>query len=149
MTNIEIPKDIEGENLSQLIKNPDSNADRAALIMNVAPFGANFKDEPYRAIRTKQYTYALTPNGPSMFYDNLKDPYQQNNLLNQPEFSEVQKDLDFKLRKELKKIGDEVRPRDYYLKKWGYTFDENRRAINFWSWNEGKGVVQSPKPLSN
>ncbi|WP_299012501.1 sulfatase [uncultured Polaribacter sp.] len=147
LTNIAIPKDIEGENLSELIKNPDLNTDRAALVMLTAPFGANFNDQPYRAIRTKQYTYTRTPKGPSMFYDNLKDPYQQNNLLGKPEFAEIQKDLDVKLHKELEKIGDEVRPRAYYMKKWGYKFDEKRRAIDFWSWKEGKGKVQSPKEL--
>ncbi|WP_397364572.1 sulfatase [Olleya sp. R77988] len=147
LTNINIPKDIEGENLAELIKNPDPNVDRAALVMNVAPFGANFKDSPYRGIRTKQYTYAITPDGPSMFYDNIKDPYQQNNLLGNPEFAVLQKELDVKLQLQLKKIGDEVRPRAYYMEKWNYKFDDKRRAINWWSWKDGKGLVQSPKPL--
>ncbi|MFP4845004.1 sulfatase [Winogradskyella sp. PE311] len=147
LTNIEIPKDIEGENLSELIKNPDPNADRAALIMNVAPFGSNFKDPSYRAIRTKQYTYAVTPEGPSMFYDNIKDPFQQNNLLGKPQLQEIQNDLDAILQQKLQKIGDQVRPRAYYMKKWNYVFDEKRNAIDYWSWKNGKGVLQSPKPL--
>ncbi len=149
LTNIEIPKDIEGENVSELIKNPDPDADRAALVMNVAPFGANYKDQPYRGIRTKQYTYAITPKGPSMFYDNVKDPYQQNNLLGKPELADVQKDLDTKLKQQLAKIGDEVRPRDYYMDKWGYKFSMDRRAIDWWSFDKGAGVVQSPKPIIN
>ncbi|WP_396600661.1 sulfatase [Algibacter sp. R77976] len=149
LAKIEIPKTIEGENLSKLIENPDPNADRAALVMNVAPFGANFKDAPYRAIRTKQYTYAITPNGPSMFYDNIKDPYQQNNLLGKTEFVNIQKDLDAKLQKQLANIGDEVRPRDYYMKKWNYKLSMDRRAIDWWSFDKGEGVVQSPKPMAN
>ena len=149
LTNIKIPDAIEGENLEALIKNPDPNADRAALVMNVAPFGANFKDAPYRGIRTKQYTYAITPDGPSMFYDNIADPYQQNNLLGKPELSAIQEDLDNKLQKQLVKIGDEVRPRDYYMEKWNYTFSMDRRAIDWWSWRAGKGVVQSPKKVEN
>ena len=147
LTNTSIPKDIEGENLAALIKNPDPNADRAALVMLVAPFGANYKDQPYRGIRTKQYTYVVTPKGPSMFYDNVKDPFQQHNLLGKPELVAIQKDLDIKLQKQLQKIGDKVRPRAYYMEKWGYKFDEKRRAIDFWSWNDGKGKVQSPKKL--
>ena len=146
LTNIEIPEAIEGENLAELIKNPDPNADRSALIMNVAPFGANYEDAPYRGIRTSQFTYATTPDGPSMFYDNLKDHYQQNNLLGKPEFQDIQKDLDAKLHIELKKIGDEVRPREYYMKKWNYVFSEDRKAIDWWSFDRGEGVVQSPRP---
>jgi len=148
LTNSDIPNEIEGENLAELIQNPDPNVDRAALVMNVAPFGANYKDEPYRGIRTKQYTYAVIPKGPSMFYDNIKDPYQQNNLLGKPEFAAIQKDLDIKLQKQLQKIGDEVKPRAYYMKKWGYKFDDSRRAINWWDWKDGKGKVQSPKSLN-
>ena len=149
LTNIEIPKAIEGENVMALINNPDPNADRAALVMNVAPFGANFKDQPYRGIRTKQYTYAVTPDGPSMFYDNIADPYQQNNLLGKPELADVQRNLDAKLKQKLSKIGDEIRPRDYYMKKWGYKFSMDRRAIDWWSFDKGEGVVQSPKPIVN
>ncbi|WP_299062737.1 sulfatase [uncultured Polaribacter sp.] len=147
LTNFNIPKEIEGENLSDLIKNPNPNTDRAALVMNVAPFGANYKDEPYRGIRTKQYTYAITPKGPSMFYDNIKDPYQQNNLLGKPEFETTQKELEFKLQQELQKIGDEVRPRDYYMKKWNFKFDKSRKAINWRDWKKGVGTVQSPKKI--
>lgn len=145
LANIEIPQDIEGENLYDLIKNPDDTVDRAALIMNVAPFGSNFKDQPYRAIRTKQYTYAVTPDGPSMFYDNITDPYQQNNLVGKLDFQDVQKDLENQLQQQLEYIGDSIRPRDYYMKKWNYTFDDERNAINWWSWKDGIGEVQTPK----
>lgn len=149
LTNIQIPESIEGENLADLIRNPNPDADRAALVMNPAPFGANYKDAPYRGIRTKQYTYAITPNGPSMFYDNIADPYQQHNLLGDEKWKEVQRDLDLKLRAKLRKIGDECKSRDYFLSKWKYRFDDKRHAIDWWSFNDGVGVVQSPKFISN
>lgn len=149
LSNIEIPNTIEGEDISELIKNPDPTIDRAALVMNVAPFGANFKDPAYRAVRTKQYTYARTPNGASKLFDNIEDPYQMNNLLDKPEFNEVQKELDIKLNTALEKIGDEFETRDYYLKEWNYKLDDKKNAIDWWSFKEGKGVVQSPKPLNN
>lgn len=145
LADIGIPKTIEGEDLSSLIRNPDPKADRAALVMGVAPFGANFNDAPYRAIRTKQYTYVRTPEGASVLFDNLSDPYQMNNLLNKPEVRELQQDLDVKLNAALQGIGDDFKTRDYYLKKWGYTFDRKKNAIDYWSFKEGKGVVQSPK----
>ncbi|WP_242204117.1 sulfatase family protein [Aestuariivivens insulae] len=159
LTNIEIPKGIEGENLAELIKNPDPNVDRVALVMNPSPFGANFNDQPYRAIKTKQYTYARTPSGPSMFYDNITDPFQQNNLLGKPELSVIQKDLDSKLNSALAQINDEFGTSDFYLKKYNYVLDEKKKAIPFWGFNEGKGnlknvgatkpIVQSPKPLKD
>lgn len=148
LTNLAIPKDIEGENLAELIKNPNPNTDRVALIMGVAPFGANYNDMAYRTIRTKQYTYGRTVKGANMFFDNIEDPYQMNNLLDNPAYKDIEKDLDDKLNAALAKIGDEFKNKQYYLKKWGYTLDKKRNAIDWWSWKNGKGVLQSPK-LSN
>ncbi|SFD27829.1 sulfatase family protein [Algibacter pectinivorans] len=147
LSNIKIPQNIEGENLTALIKNPDSSADRVALVMSVAPFAGNYNSLPYRAIRTKQYTYARTPNGPSMFFDNAADPYQMNNLLGKPEFKAIQLELDNKLNGKLAQIGDEFKSRDYYLKKYNYTFDKKKPAVPHWEFEVGKGVVQSPKPV--
>lgn len=144
LSNIKIPAGIEGKNLSSLIKKPDPNYDRAALVMGVAPFGANIKDPEYRAIRTKQYTYERTPKGANMLFDNVNDPYQMNNLLDKPEYEKVQKKLVGQLNAELKKIGDTFETRDYYLKKWNYTFDPKKNAIDYWSWDEGNGVLQTP-----
>ena len=148
LSKIAIPKTIEGEDISELIKNPDPNVDRAALVMGVSPFGGNYNDDAYRAIRTKQYTYARTPNSPSMLYDNVADPYQMNNLLDKPEYKNVQKSLDDQLNKSLKDINDPFKDKAYYLKKWNYTLDKDKHAIDYWSWEKGNGVVQSPKAVT-
>jgi len=145
LSGIKIPTTIEGENLSNLVKKPNAEHDRAALVMNVAPFASNFKDEPYRAIRTKQYTYARTIKGPSMLFDNLADPYQMNNLLNKSNSKDIQAQLDKKMNDKLTSIGDEFKSRDYYLKKYNYTFAGNKPCIAFWKFDNGTGVVYSPK----
>ncbi|WP_372772714.1 sulfatase [Mangrovibacterium sp.] len=144
LANLQIPPTIEGENLAQLIKQPDPNVDRVALVMNPAPFGGNYKDQEYRAIRTKQYTYARTPEGAAMLFDNLNDPFQMDNLVNKPAFALVQQDLDQHLNSKLEMIGDDFKARDYYMQKWGYVLDQKKHAINYWGFNEGTGVVQSP-----
>jgi arylsulfatase A-like enzyme len=149
LADIKIPSSIEGEDISQLIKNPDPNVDRVALIMGVSPFANSYKDPSYRAIRTKQYSYSRSPKGASQLFDNVKDPYQMDNLLDKPEFETVQKDLEAKLQKALKDVGDDFKPKAHYLKKWNYTLDKNRKSIDYWSWTKGKGVIQSPKAISN
>ncbi|WPR70150.1 sulfatase [Flavobacterium sp. NG2] len=145
LTDIAIPKGIEGEDISSLIKNPDPKADRAALVMNVSPFGSNFNDTEYRAIRTKQYTYIRTPEGASNLYDNLKDPYQMTNLLDKSDYKKIQIDLEKQLNNELKRIGDDFKPREFYMKKWNYILDSSKRAIDFRNWDKGEGKVISPK----
>lgn len=144
LANLEIPKTIEGEDISDLIQHPDPNADRAALVMGVSPFGANLKDAAYRAIRTKQYTYARTPQGASILFDNLSDPYQMDNLLDKSAFKAIQRELDRKLNIELEKIGDTFETRDYYLKKYNYVFDKKNKAIPYWADDEGKRVIYTP-----
>ncbi len=144
LANIKIPKSIEGEDLSRLVKSPDAEADRAALVMNVYPFGTEYPLNEYRGIRTKQYSYICSPEGPEMMFDNLNDKYQMNNLVGKAEYAEVQKELSKKLDKSLKKIGDEnFQPREYYLKKWNLKVDEGK-VIDYSAFEKGEGVVQSP-----
>jgi arylsulfatase A-like enzyme len=145
LTDIEIPASIEGEDISKLIKSPNADIDRTALVMSVCPFDLEYTFDEYRAIRTRQYTYAVSPEGPTMLFDNNEDPYQLNNLLNNSEFENVQKRLDVKLKLALQKIGDEnFKDRDYYLKKWNLTINDKNHAIDFLGFENGKGVVQSP-----
>lgn len=144
MAEIAIPQSVEGENLAHLIKSPDPNADRAALVMNPCPFTSEYKYPEYRAIRTKQYTYARTPEGASKLFDNATDPYQMNNLIGNPVHAQLQQDLDTKLNAALQNAGDEFQLRDHYLNKWNVKLDESKNCIDYWSFNKGKGIVQSP-----
>ncbi len=129
MCEVKIPKSIEGYDLSHIIKSPERDADRAALYMNICPFGIAYSSDEYRAIRTNRYTYVKTPKGPSMLFDDTKDIFQMNNLVNELEYAEIQKRLDKQLEKELKHIKDEdFKSRDFYLKKFGYYGREEFRS---------------------
>ena len=119
MAGVDIPKTIEGEDLSALVSGGRENGDRAAVIMSVSPFSGSLKT-PYRGIRTARYTYVRKPDGPWLLYDNEKDPWQMNNLVAAQEPSTLQKKLDEQLQAELKKIHDDFKPRQHYLDKWGY-----------------------------
>ena len=47
-----------------------------------------------------------------------------NNLVNDPYYADLQKQMEQKLQKELRKVGDEFMPRQYYIDKWGYKLTE-------------------------
>lgn len=117
---VTIPETIEGYNLSAIFKSPDKDSDRAALYMNLSPFGIAYPSDEYRAVRTNKFTYVKTPEGPSMLFDDENDFYQMNNLVNKAEYAEVQQELENQLAKELKRIEEEIKPREFYLKKFGY-----------------------------
>ena len=120
LARIAVPKSIEGEDLSGLIRGGRERPDRAALYMAVAPFGGGAFNREYRAIRTSRYTYVRRLDGPWLLFDDQHDPYQRNNLLGQPQFAAQSLDLDERLAAELRKIGDDFRPARHYTETWGY-----------------------------
>lgn len=120
LAGLSVPKTIEGEDLSGLVRGEPEPPDRAALYMAVAPFAGRGFNKEYRAIRTRRYTYVRGLEGPWLLFDDQKDPYQMTNLVAQPEFGSLRDELDAHLQAELKKIGDDFRPAEYYVKLWGY-----------------------------
>jgi hypothetical protein len=90
----------------------------------VSPSISLLKDE-YRGIYTSRYTYVETLKGPWLLYDNSDDPMQLNNLAGNAKYARLQKKMESSLRQELKKIGDDFKPREYYLAKWGYKVNKN------------------------
>ena len=145
LAGIKIPNSIEGEDLSRLIKAPDSETDRAALFMNICPFTREYVYEEYRGIYTSDYTYVKTLQGATMFYDLRNDPYQMNNLLGQKEYEDIQQSLEGKLEKELKKVGDNFEPRGYYLEKWNLELNDNGTHIDYKGFNKGAGSGPNTK----
>ena len=101
---------IDGTDLSGIIKNEEEDMREAILLMNLTHFNntslINGLDT-YRGVQTKQFTYArYEDKSPWLLYDNLKDPYQMNNLANHPDYSALIQELNAKLDTLLEKAGD-------------------------------------------
>ncbi len=120
LADVAIPKSVEGEDLSRLIRRGREAANHAALYMGVAPFGPREFSREYRAIRTSGYTYVRGLDGPWLLFDDDKDPYQLENLAAKPEGRALQAKLDARLHAALKRIGDDFRPGRSYIEQWGY-----------------------------
>ena len=120
LAGVKIPSTVEGEDLSSWLKKGKEKSDRASLYMSVSPFIQGDYAKEYRAIRTSRYTYVRSLQGPWLLYDNQADPFQMDNLVLRSENNSLVNELDRKLQAELKKIGDDFRPRSWYLDEWGY-----------------------------
>ncbi|HEX5789551.1 MAG TPA: hypothetical protein VFY13_00290, partial [Luteolibacter sp.] len=120
---------IEGEDLSASLKS-GTDLDRAALYMGVSPFlgCADELRRPYRAIRTNRYTYVRDLKGPWLLYDDQQDPHQLHNLADAAESKLLVEQLDARLQAELKRIGDEFHPAEWYCKKWNFPFGAHQSA---------------------
>lgn len=142
LSGVPVPPSVEGEDLSSVVRKPDTAPDRAALYMAVAPFAKVPKEDnrEYRAIRTNQYTYVRDLKGAWLLYDDVKDPYQMDNLANKPEYAAIQKELDARLQAELAKRGDGFRDGQSYIDLWGYKVHKGQSL----PYRPGS-PVQSPK----
>ncbi len=128
LSGLPVPKTVEGKDLSKILSNQKKDNIKASLISCVSPFGQwgrAIGGKEYRGIYTKNYTYVNDLKGPWLLFDNEKDPYQQNNLVGNSSYVNLQKSLDKQLQKILKHNHDEFKPGAYYIKKWNYFVDNN------------------------
>lgn len=126
LSNLEIPKTIEGTDFSGELLGTKRVKVEGAFITCPVPFHQwSYMNggREFRGIRTERYTYVKDLNGPWLLYDNENDPYQMNNLCNNPEFTGLQVDLEKKLHNILKKRGDEFLSGAEYMKRWNYFWD--------------------------
>jgi arylsulfatase A-like enzyme len=131
LCHVPIPKTVEGLDFSGYLHGAPDPSEGSALIQCVAPFGEYTRQvggREYRCLRTSQYTYARDLNGPWLLFDNLKDPFQLNNLVGQPAYAELQTTLDKKLQAKLTAQHDEFLPAANYIAKWKYIVDATGTA---------------------
>ncbi|MCM8758999.1 MAG: sulfatase [Candidatus Omnitrophica bacterium] len=134
LCDIKIPESVEGKDFSKTLIGIEQPPEQEAIISCYCPFGQWTKKQggkEYRGIRTERYTYVRDLKGPWLLYDNEQDPYQLNNLCNNPDYSKIQSELDKLLNKKLVETKDEFLPGEYYIEKWGYQVDENL-TVPYW-----------------
>jgi len=137
-----IPNSVDGRDFSAALAGKTVESD-GALLACFHPFGEWNRivgGHEYRGIRTPRYTYCrslwrvgsrghrpadtATSAGPWLLYDNEVDPYQLENLVDDPAYSEIQAQLEALLQRELEAIGDEFLDGMSYINRWGYPLDD-------------------------
>jgi arylsulfatase A-like enzyme len=125
---VTIPKTVEGLDYSHYLRGGTNPGDGATVIQCIAPFGEwerRTGGKEYRGVRTERHTYVRDLQGPWLLFDNEADPYQTNNLVNLPDHSALQLELEAILSRKLKERGDEFLPAEDYIRKWGYRVNAN------------------------
>ncbi|MEZ5042825.1 MAG: sulfatase [Saprospiraceae bacterium] len=125
---IPIPETVEGTNYGDYILGKEQVVDTVALISCVQPFGQWNKVKhgarEYRGLRTLRYTYTRDLSGPWLLFDNEKDPYQMQNLVDEPAYEAIKRSLDQLLTEKLAANGDKFLPGLAYIEQWQYPIDE-------------------------
>jgi arylsulfatase A-like enzyme len=130
LAGLEVPAGVEGENLSGVLRGQASKGPRSALlacIVSSDTWGQRWTDcaqggwgyppgflRPYRGVRTRTHTYVRDRTGPWFLYDNERDPYQLDNLVESSGPDAVPLELDRELDEWLDRTGDFFGGNDEY-----------------------------------
>lgn len=126
MSGITVPEGLDGEDVTAIILGKKEDTREASLVSCIQPFGQWKRavgGKEFRGVITKRYTYAKDLSGEWLFFDNVEDPYQLNNLVGNPDFKLVAENLEGLLDNELTRLDDEFLPGASYVEKWGHEVD--------------------------
>lgn len=104
MAGVKPGRTMDGVSLLPATRNKEKMPDRAIAIEALQPLfendnvPANRWDKPYTGVRTDDYTYVVwSLTGEQELYDLKKDPYQLNNVVNDPAYASIRDELAAKL----------------------------------------------------
>ncbi len=122
LAGVSIPDTAEGRDHSPAVRGEPFDGNKAAYTMSIAPF-AEFRGQPWRGLRTERYTYTRNLDGPWLLYDNETDPYQIDNLIGQPAYTDLQQRMENLLQAMMAERGDELAPAQVFLDRYWYEVD--------------------------
>jgi len=134
-----VPASVEGVDWSPFVRGERaSSGDEAALLVMPAAFAEMRQNgmEPYRGLRTARHTYVRTVDGPWLLYDNARDPFQMENLVDSPAHAELRQRLDAALAARLARTGDRFLDSASYLKRFGLEHYREARAALVRPWRD-------------
>ena len=122
LAGIDVPATVEGRDYSPLLRGEPMDVPEAALLQCASPFGQWHRGRggrEYRGVRTRRHTYVRDLNGPWLLFDNVEDPFQMTNRVNDPALQPVQEHLEGVLQKMLAERGDVFLPGPEYIRQIG------------------------------
>jgi arylsulfatase A-like enzyme len=97
LTNTEIPKEMQGSDLSQVALGKTKDGPDAVLLQIFVPFNPDAIAKPWRGLVTATHTFARYEDAPWVLFNNQADPLQMNNLAVDPANAPLLKAMENKL----------------------------------------------------
>jgi len=118
LMNIPIPAGVEGCDLSMCVRDGE-DTDEGSLMMCTGPTADYADGYEWRAYRTKQYTYGIYKrDGTEYLFDNISDPFQMINLIDDPKYASLADTLKDKMYSKMSSINDTFENCSYYRDNW-------------------------------
>ena len=113
LAGLDVPDTCSGLDFSKImLGQPGGLEPESQFIMHIYNANGDRWAPFFRGVRTNRYTYAFRvkgeyqEEGPWLLFDNQNDPYQMNNLIDDPSMAAVRKELEGMLSDWLKKAND-------------------------------------------
>lgn len=114
-----VPETVEGMDLSHCARGEPGPEPEAAFLQGMGPSVDWDDGHEWRALRDKRYTYAIyRAEGREELYDNLADPLQMRNLVDEPEAAPALRGMRCQLKARMEGLGDMFEPVAWYRDHW-------------------------------
>lgn len=105
IANVNLPNNLDGESILPCMLGQDYHNDREEVY---CVFNSHFFPVNQRMIRTKTHQFTFNPGDIGELYDLVNDPYQLNNVYENPEYEEIRLDLIARMDSYMYKLKDPV-----------------------------------------
>lgn len=130
LADVPVPSEMQGVDLAPQVRHREPAEERSILCAEhtCVDQAGRRGIPPWRGVITDRYTYARSPDGPWLLYDDVADPYQLRNRVHDEDMKPVRDRLDSELRAHLARFGDNVMTTGEALDYFGVRADYERRT---------------------
>jgi len=115
----EIPKGVEGADLSFILRGEDGQQPAAAFLQGMGHTYRWIDGFEWRALRDKRFTYAkYLRDGKELLFDRQNDPESKNNVVDEPSYKEDLERLRDRMTAKMKGLNDGFHPCSWYRDNW-------------------------------
>ncbi|HOP11276.1 MAG TPA: sulfatase [Oscillospiraceae bacterium] len=119
MMGLPVPSEVEGMDLSHCALGKPGPEPEAAFLQGTGATAAWDDGHEWRAMRSKQYTYAVYhADGKELLFDNKSDPYQMKNLADLPEYKTVLEQFRTLIKNKMENLNDTFESCSWYRDHW-------------------------------
>ncbi|MBI9017824.1 MAG: sulfatase [Phycisphaerae bacterium] len=127
LANINAPDSAEGMNLAHLATGNDGPEPECAFMQGTGATANWDTGHEWRAIRNQKFTYAkYLVDGKELLFDNVNDPYQINNLAQNPTYKQVLNKFQKLMKQKMASLDDTFEKSTYYKENW---VDKDRKIL--------------------
>ena len=101
-----VPAAMQGADLSAVVTGRSEQGPESVFFQIFVPFDGDGTPFPWRGVRTDRAMFARTEAGPWVLYDLKNDPYEMNNLSDDPTHAALRESMERKLTNWMSRTGD-------------------------------------------